>query len=137
MSPDISVSDATLVLSQYEALIDKNTHHPRRPVVYEQQTFYGELQRIFAIELDAIPSVNQEPQTLILGVIRTCIMTGKHATLDIHYYSKDGPLEVVDITAVACVVGRIKDIGSTAGTTRWAIIDRSGALLRAIYVEDD
>lgn len=51
--------------------------------------------------------------------------------LDIHYYTRDGPIEVVDITTIQRLVGRIRD------RDRWAIIDRSGSLSRALYIEEN
>ena len=38
----------------------------------------------------------------------------------INYYEEMGPIEVVDLNMIQCVVGQIHDRG------RWAIIDRSG-----------
>jgi hypothetical protein len=37
-----------------------------------------------------------------------------------------GRLDVVDVTCLQCLVGRVKD------NNRWAIIDRSGHLVRAV-----
>lgn len=53
--------------------------------------------------------------------------------LDIHSFSKErDSLEVVDITSVQCLVGRIK-----YQKDNWAIIDRSGKLARAMYREGE
>lgn len=53
--------------------------------------------------------------------------------LDIHPFSKEkDSLEVVDITCVQCLVGRVK-----YRKDNWAIIDRSGKLARAMYRESD
>ena len=55
-----------------------------------------------------------------------------HAVLDLHYYKKLGRTDVYDITVVQCVIGRVR-----LERGEFAIIDRSGSLARAIYVEDD
>ena len=68
---------------------------------------------------------------LILAVIRTCKIVEDHPALDIHYYSDEGGLDVLDITTVQCLVGRIRD------RDRWAFIDRSGSLSRALYNPDE
>jgi hypothetical protein len=48
-----------------------------------------------------------------------------------HYYrNQDGFTELVDITSVQCLVGRVFDRGW------WTIIDRSGKLARAEAVEE-
>ena len=66
------------------------------------------------------------PDILILGAIHRCEVE-RHNDLDMHYYKKQGRTEVVDITTIQCLVGRIKDRGW------WTIIDRSGKLARAIF----
>jgi hypothetical protein len=60
-----------------------------------------------------------DPTTIILAVIQTV-----KATLDndIYYYTEFGVNEVVDLTTMQAVVGRILDRG------KWAIIDRSDIL---------
>lgn len=97
----------------------------------EKKTFYGQLLRIIVVDVPAITAIGAKPETLVLGIIRTCTLDGSHSKLDIHYYTKQGALEVVDITTVQCVVGRIED------RRRWAIIDRSGTLSRAVYIEGE
>lgn len=53
--------------------------------------------------------------------------------LDLHYYSKMGRVEVVDLTCVQCVVGRVKDPDTKNG---WVVIDRSGSLARAVFNQE-
>ncbi|KAK0477207.1 hypothetical protein EDD18DRAFT_1087747, partial [Armillaria luteobubalina] len=43
-----------------------------------------------------------------------------------------GQLHVTDITAVQCLVGRVP-----CGENKWAVIDRSGSLARAVYLGDN
>jgi len=50
--------------------------------------------------------------------------------LDLHYYSKMGCVEVLDMTCVQCVVGRVKDPDTSNG---WVLVDRSGSLARAAF----
>lgn len=97
----------------------------------EKKTFYGQLLQLIVVDMPAIPVIDARPDTLVLGIVRTCTVDVSHSQLDIHYYTKQGALEVVDITTVQCLVGRIED------RKRWAIIDRSGSLSRAIYVEGE
>ncbi|THH18872.1 hypothetical protein EW146_g2190 [Bondarzewia mesenterica] len=114
---------------RYEVLIDK--HARRRGIApeFEPQTFYARLQHIFVIQLPANTDLGfTTPETVILAALSPCKIDAEHGTLDIHYYSKENStLDIVDIQCIQCVVGRIKD-GS-----RWAIIDRSGSLARAIF----
>ncbi|KAF8160546.1 hypothetical protein K438DRAFT_1619176, partial [Mycena galopus ATCC 62051] len=65
--------------------------------------------------------------------IRNCVLDKddpKLEPLDIHFYSRLGALEVIDVTSVQFLVGRVKD------SREWAIIDRSGSLARAIWTAD-
>jgi hypothetical protein len=69
-------------------------------------------------------------ENLILASIKNCPIERQNV-LDMHYYRKeDGYTEVVDISAIQCLVGRIFDRGW------WTIIDRSGKLARAEAVEE-
>ncbi|KAI0819220.1 hypothetical protein BC628DRAFT_1333506 [Trametes gibbosa] len=123
--------DASFV--RYELLVDKNARYRQRPVILEQKTFYGQLRNILVIDLGPIPLASPpqlQSSVLMLGTIRRCVIESIHRDLDIHYYKKLGALEIVDISTIQCVVGRVQDRG------RFAIIDRSGSLARAIYIED-
>ncbi|KAH9849713.1 hypothetical protein C2E23DRAFT_932379 [Lenzites betulinus] len=117
---------------KYELLVDKNARYRNRPVILEKKTFYGQLRQLLVIDLHPVPSA-VPPQitssTIVLGAIQRCLIENDHRTLDIHYYKRLGGLELVDITTVQCLVGRVQDRG------RFAIIDRSGSLSRAIYNE--
>jgi hypothetical protein len=69
-------------------------------------------------------------ENLILASIKNCPIERQNM-LDMHYYrNEEGYTEVVDISAIQCLVGRIFDRGW------WTIIDRSGKLARAEAVED-
>ena len=96
----------------------------------EKRTFYGQLQHIIVADIHAVPSVNELQTTLILAIIRSCAVDEDHPQLDIHYYGKEGPIEVVDVTTIQCLIGRIWDRG------KWSTVDRSGTLARAVYVEE-
>ena len=100
--------------------------------MFISHTFYGQLEHILSIKLtdNLLQEDDTIPKTLVLGVIRQCMIEESNEDLDIHYYSHLGPLEIVDISTVMCVVGRIFD------RNRWAIIDKSGALSRAIFVDE-
>ncbi|KIJ60585.1 hypothetical protein HYDPIDRAFT_98351 [Hydnomerulius pinastri MD-312] len=122
--------DATYV--RYEALVDKYARQPRRKPEYTMETFYGRLAHIFVVTLPpSTPLGNAVPTTHILAAIETCEIERSRPDVDIHYYSKLGALDMVDITCLQCLVGRIPHEG------RWAIIDRSGDLARAIYAADE
>ncbi|KAH9889500.1 hypothetical protein C8Q73DRAFT_707899 [Cubamyces lactineus] len=122
--------DATFV--RYEALVDRNARSRNAAIQLVSKTFYGQLQRVLVVHFPAMPATPITTATpLVFAIIRTCKVIDSHQSLDIHYYTQTSTLDVVDITTVQCLVGRIHDRG------RWAIIDRSGSLSRAIYAEDE
>jgi hypothetical protein len=74
-----------------------------------------------------------DASTIFLAAIKTCTLDDSDSQLrglDIHFYSSEGTIHVVDITNLQCLVGRIWD------RSVWAIVDQSGSLARALYVED-
>ncbi len=99
----------------------------------EPHNFYGQLLRILVVDVKPIPTAVPPKTTtskLVLGVIHTCVIQSNHRVLDMHYYKNHGRTEVVEITTIQCVVGRLKDRG------QYAIIDRSGPLARAEFLEE-
>ncbi|KAJ7131920.1 hypothetical protein C8R46DRAFT_924112 [Mycena filopes] len=123
--------DATYV--RYVLLVDANAQRPRLAPRFVPTTFYGQLQNIFVVKLPAADELQlQTETTLILAAVRPCIITMKN-DLDMHYYKKDGGVEVVDMSCIQCLVGRFK----TTDKKTWVIIDRSGNLARPYYDPDD
>jgi hypothetical protein len=101
-------------------LVDKNARYRKRPVILEPRIFFGQLQHIFVIRINASPALKlAKKTTLILAAIRTCANPRMSSENGIYYYSREGQLEVVDIQCVRCLVGRVKD------GNEWAIVDRS------------
>lgn len=112
--------------------MDINARWPRRPSVFKSQHFYGQLQSVIVLRLSASDALGLEKDDkLALAIIRNCPIEESHTGgLDIHYYSKPGALEVVDLSSVQCIVGRVWD------GRKWAFIDRSRSLSRAIFVDE-
>jgi hypothetical protein len=98
---------------------------------YKLMTFYGRLQHLFAIHLPREPQVGLEhPATVLLAGITACKIESDHAMLDIHFYVQESKtVSIVDLNCVQCLVGRVQ-----YAENRWAIIDRSGSLSRALWV---
>ena len=70
----------------------------------------------------------------LVAVVRTCATNGDDATLHLVTYTKylRSSLEVIELSAIGCVVGRVGLIGGK----QWDIIDRSKDLVRPSFVED-
>ncbi|KAF5315316.1 hypothetical protein D9619_007521 [Psilocybe cf. subviscida] len=129
--------DASFV--RYQMYIDKNASAKRRKPVYELKTFYGQLEAIYSVQFSdaaAIELLQLDHDLVVLVAIRVCKLLNSQPVdlerLDIHLYSEMGSLDVVDITTVQALVGRVKDDNNT-----WGLVDRSGSLSRAIGEDED
>ena len=102
---------------QYTQLVDRYAHQKRRTPEFELQNFFGQLQCILVLELPSTLQLNLAmPTTIILALIKNVKAT---LTDNIYYYKEPGVNEVVNLTMVQYVVGRIWD------REEWAIIDQS------------
>ncbi|KAJ7029445.1 hypothetical protein C8F04DRAFT_962791 [Mycena alexandri] len=121
--------DATFV--RYELLVDANTRRARLAPRYTLETFFGQLQHIFVVKLPPAAELElTEETTIFLAAVTECKFTARNS-LDMHYYRLEGPLQIVDIKSVQCLVGRVK----TTDQKNWVVIDRSGSLARP-FVDD-
>ena len=100
--------------------MDKNARYSKKPVVLEPQLLFGQLQNIFVISLKPSAALKLiKKTTLILAAIRSCANPQIRAENNTYHYLREGPMEVVDMNCVQCLVGRVKDGNG------WAIVDRS------------
>ncbi|KAK0221124.1 hypothetical protein EDD85DRAFT_960290 [Armillaria nabsnona] len=118
--------DATFIW--YDVLVDKNARRPRLAPSYYMKTFYGQLQNIIVIRIPATMDLGlDEPQVLLLAVIQQCMVDATN-TLGWSFYTKMGLMEVVDMTCVQCLVGRVPTSGG-----QMVLIDRSNNIQRSYY----
>jgi hypothetical protein len=101
--------------------------------VYRLDEAYGRLDGIYSFQLPQSSALGlSKPQTFVYAVIRSLRLDrAPDLGIDLHYYSQEGALEVIDINYVQCLVGRI-NLGAKCSS----IIDRSGSLARSVYIED-
>ncbi|KAF8155835.1 hypothetical protein B0H34DRAFT_783547 [Crassisporium funariophilum] len=108
--------DATFL--RYEMLVDKFAKHKQRKPEFRLKT-------------------STSMHFFSLATIRNCKLAKEDVEsekLDIHLYSGKGSLDVVNITSIQALVGRVKTQVSRGD---WAIIDCSGTLAQAIYDKDN
>jgi hypothetical protein len=73
-------------------------------------------------------------ETVVFAVIRKCHIADEDPNgLDIHYYEREGALDIVDLNTVQCLVGRIW----VSLSKQWAIVDRSGQLARVQWDDEE
>jgi hypothetical protein len=117
--------------SQYDMLVDIHATKRRVASKFEVKSFYGQLENILVICLPATAQLALATETtLILAGIRQCEIDSTNS-MGMSLYSKMGRFEVVDMTCVQCLVGRVQN------NKRWAIIDRSCGLQRSYYAADE
>lgn len=121
-------------------LVDKFANQRSRRPVFELETFYGQLERLFLIRFspDCTYAKVEPSKPIILAAIRNCKLEKADReldSLDIHLFTNFGALDFIDVTSIQALVGRVPC--ETPGVD-WAIIDRSGSLARAVFnAEDD
>ena len=98
-------------------------HQRRREPEFELRNFFGQILRLFVINIPASPQHEIREDSFIYAAIHQANIS-EPATdhCGINYYQQLGPVVVVDLSSVQCVVGRIRD------HNKWAIVDRSGSL---------
>lgn len=120
--------DATFM--EYEQVVDRMRHRRRAAPVFQGRTFFGQLQRIFVIDLPASETLGlREATSYILLDVHLC-----NTTLDRYgfaEYTQFGVQEVVDGRALRALVGRIRDHG------RWTFVQRRGEHQTADYTDAD
>ncbi|KAI0055125.1 hypothetical protein BV25DRAFT_1770760, partial [Artomyces pyxidatus] len=111
--------DASYV--RYTALIDRHERRQNHPEELVAKDFYGQLRLIIVIPIPASGDLRQpRPETIALAVIRPAkakVKTGAAEPLSI-----PGPIDVVDLQSLQCVVGRVRH------DHEWALVDRSEPL---------
>ncbi|KAI9434899.1 hypothetical protein H4582DRAFT_1818363 [Lactarius indigo] len=139
MKPTADRQDATFV--RYVMLVDRFARQRRRKPVFEPQTFYSRLEHLYLIHFTCSDAQVDPQKPIILAAIRNCKTKDPGPTdlesLDIHLYNTTGSLDLVDVTSVQALVGRVEYTVDGGG---WAIIDRSGGLACAEWeptAEDD
>jgi hypothetical protein len=112
---------------QYQLLVDIYAHAKRKESKFEPRNFFGQLLRVFVVDIPATlrgaeeldeEDADLQPTQWIYAVIRS-VKISETDGFDIDYYTEMGEIEIVDLEMVQCVIGRIRDRNC------WAIVDRS------------
>ena len=108
-------------------LVDRNTHRIHAAEDNHILVHYGELLNIYVLPLPASPLLKlKEPETLVLAHIRPPCpikhLQYLHEAIPSYHTNSVGTIEVVDLTVLSAVVGRLIDGNETY------IIDRTTAL---------
>ena len=113
--------------------VDIHARKPVQPSVFESQCFHGQLHHILVCELPADPLFEARPVRRLFAAVQRCDTDGLDVTKESVTYTMMRPQsEVIELTAISCVVGRVR-----VGTgNRWGIIDRSRDLVRPDLVHD-
>ena len=114
---------ANLLVLQYQLAVDKFAHQRHRAPEFELQDFFGQILRFLIVNIPHSPEHGIEADSFMYAVIKQVKISESSTNhCRINYYEDMGPVALVDLNQVKCVVGRIMDRG------KWAIIDRSKSL---------
>ncbi|KAM6503762.1 hypothetical protein JOM56_000705 [Amanita muscaria] len=106
---------------RYQLAVDKYAHIRHRKPDLEMHDFFGRVLQFFTLDVPALPDGLIEQTTMIFAVIRQLKVT--HQVKDpfrlCYFKDNSGPVEIVDINQIQCLVGRIYD------RDEWAIVDRN------------
>jgi hypothetical protein len=91
-------------------LVDKYAHQKRRAPEFELHDFFGQILRIFIVDIPSSPEADIEEETVIYAAIHPAnVIQSSPGRPGVHYYKDMKPVEIVDLELVQCVVGRIRD----------------------------
>ncbi|XP_006464005.1 hypothetical protein AGABI2DRAFT_145161 [Agaricus bisporus var. bisporus H97] len=117
MADDLSQSREDTRDATYIKALDRYARHRQRAAEFQPQDFYGQLKRILVLELPPIARLSLDTPTVIFfAVVHSLNVVRDNNNIS---YRDVGPIEVVDLNMVECVVGRVWDRNC------WTIIDRS------------
>jgi hypothetical protein len=129
----VPVKRMLTIFPQYECYIDANRNYRNRPENLVLTKFFGCLERVFSFKIPA-KTFPDQPHSLYLVFVQIQSCHGeseRYRGMDLAYYRNLGAHEILDLTTVQCVIGRVHV------DNRWLIIDRTGALRRSWYNEDE
>jgi hypothetical protein len=113
------------VVLQYQLAVDKFAHQRHRAPEFELRDFFGQVLRFLVVNIPRSPEHGIEADSYMYAAIRQVkIAESSTDCCRINYYEDLGPVVLVDLNQIKCVVGRIMDRG------KWAIIDRSKSLVQ-------
>jgi hypothetical protein len=118
---------------QYRVKVDVNAAHKNMPINLQWREYFGQLLYVFWIKLPATPPLGQiKTTTIVFAAIHKCDIVFDDPDLPhIHYYQQRTHVDIVDITTVKALVGRVPWDGW------WAIIDRGAGLAEPPEGGDD
>lgn len=125
--------DATFL--QYELLVDRYAHRPRAKPEFVPTTFFGQLHRALAVQIQPSPDLpdvdSAHGSTFILLDVEPCDTAQDR--YGFYEYNQTRALCIIDGTAARALVGRIRDGG------KWVIVKREGGHEHASYqdIHDD
>jgi hypothetical protein len=95
---------------------------------------------IFTVDIPVAPELKvKENTTLLLAAIRSCKLGSNKHPSGFPYYVQFGELEVVDMTCVQCLIGRIPlsvEEAKKGAKAKMCVIDRTGGIQESIFIPD-
>lgn len=126
-----SVSCLSQPVSQYTQKVDRLAHRRNVTPDYQIHDFYGQLLSIYVVNVPPAPENGiANSETVLLAAIQTTKVFKTPGDM-LPFYKDQGPVDVVDLNTIQCVVGRVRD----GRRGYWGIVDRSGPLAEATFTD--
>jgi hypothetical protein len=123
----------SLIHYQYEAEVDEFEDDPNADEQMVIKTFFGRLEHVVSFTLPTAQELGlDEPLYIVFTAIRTCNIANTTADIatGLDYLTGFSSLDILDLSCLQCVIGRVDTRG------RVAVIDRTGSLQRSWYNDD-
>ena len=110
----INIDLFIIYLIQYQLAVDKFAHRPRQAPQFELQDFFGQVLRFIVVNIPLSLDYGIEAQSFVYAVIDEIKLLDQRSRTNL-FYQATGPIVLIDLNQVQCVIGRILDRG------KWAI----------------
>jgi len=108
-------------------------------IVFNQpKVLYGRVEKIIQCQLPDDPAFRDFSGKLrLLAYITPCKTNGKDTSQELTFYHTETAPIITDLTTIWAVVGRVQTTGGPTTRKQWGIIDRSMALARTSFEDED
>jgi hypothetical protein len=102
------------------------------------KVLYGRVEKVIECQLPDDPTFGDFRGKLrLLAYITPCKTDGKDASQALTFYHTETAPIITDLATIRAVVGRVQTTGGPTTRKQWGVIDRSTALVRTSFEDDD
>ncbi|XP_006456624.1 hypothetical protein AGABI2DRAFT_122508 [Agaricus bisporus var. bisporus H97] len=90
---------------KYVQTVNRFARQQNRPPEFVPRVYFGQLKRLLILEVPPIPELSQDTPSKIIFAVVQGVKTFQEN--NIYYYTDLGPIEIIDLNTIECVVGRV------------------------------